>query len=138
MSTVAEDRLTVGLAYAPAAIAALFSAAGVLESSAFPAINGVACATAAVMFGISAKGAARLGAEGTLIANTVASLVLAVYTVTYALFVTERIDQAALAAVNRPLFPLLLTSTIVGPAMFRRWRTRRSRELLATLKRIGV
>lgn len=132
---MSDDRVILALAYLPSVTLATLGWAGVLDSSAFPGINAAASAVAALFYVISAVSAARLGIEGTVVSNVFGALTLIAYSINNFLLATARFTQAQAAAVGRPLFPLLLTTTIVGPAMFRRWKSRKADELMVSLRK---
>lgn len=131
-----EDRLILAVAFGPALTLALLGWVGVLDVVTFPAANAIVAAVGCAMFVWSALSAGRIGIEGTAVANTVTALVLAVYAVGNGLLATHAITDRDYIAVARPLFPMLVTSVVVGPAMFRRWRNATAERIRGVMERI--
>lgn len=133
-----EDRLILAVAFGPASTLAVLCWVGVLDVATFPAVNAIVAAVGAVMFAVSARSAAQMGVEGTMVANIVTAAVFTFYAFGNGLLAFGVITDHSYVAVARPLFSLLVTSVVVGPAMFRRWRTATAARIRGAMDRIGT
>lgn len=133
-----EDRQALAGWFAPAATVAVLAWVGALDPATFPAVNAIACTLGAAMYAYSARSVFREGIEGTAVAHIVSAAVLATYAILNAALATDHLSEPAFARAGRPLFPLLITATIVGPVMFRRWRRRAVDALVAEARAGGM